>query len=193
MSTHYCPYMRLKSPNKKTNSASIAQINVARSPIILIGAKELPIKEWLVILGCPGKSPYNPTKLIITMGFQNHGEFDSTWEKGFYPSSGTLLLTWSYTATFCAQYGPIFLESIPHSSSKRNWNPGQRSALQVDTTPASSTSFLANMPKANFSIELQFQTGSPQTPGEGRQRSDFCTNQFWAPAQPGMDDLLTPQ
>lgn len=108
MSSHYCPYMRLKSSNKKTNSASIAQINVARTPTILIATKESPIKEQLVILGYPGKFSCAPTKL--TIGFQNHGEFESTWKRASVPTLSHLL-NWSYTATFCIQSGSIFLDS----------------------------------------------------------------------------------
>lgn len=33
----------------------------------------------------------------------------------------------------------------------------------------------------------------PTDTGQGRQGRDFCTDQVWAPVQPGMGDLLTPR
>lgn len=89
-------------------------------------------------------------------------------------------VTWTYTATLCTQSHAVSLEltflSGPHSSSKKNPNSDQRSGPEADIRPPSS--FLVNIPKENFSIQLQLQTGNPQTLGKGRQGGDFCSNHF---------------
>lgn len=92
-------------------------------------------------------------------------------------NSGPPLVTGTYIATFCAQRGMLSPELICPSGShfsKRNSNPDQQSGREADIMLASSTSFLANMPKANFSTQLQLQTRSRQTLGKGRRGSNFC-------------------
>lgn len=112
MSSHYCPYMRLKSSNEKTNSASIAQINVARTPTILIATKESPIKEQLVILGYPGKFSCAPTKLTIAIGFQNHGEFESTWKRASVPALSHSCSVGATQLPFAFRVVPFFLSQL---------------------------------------------------------------------------------
>ena len=100
--------------------------------------------------------------------------------KGPPAYSGPPWVTWTHTATLCTQSHAVSLELIflsgSHSSSKMNSNPGQRSGPEADIRPLSS--LLVNIPKENFSIQLQLQMGNPQTLGKGRQGGDFCPNHF---------------